>query len=278
MKHTLTTIILILSTIFASKADTTYLSLVNDAEKAVSDNDYPRAIELFQEALRCQPDNSGNVMLMSNIGMLSHYIGADSTAISYLTMAHEIAPKSITILTNRAKVFSEAGYYRHALRDLDMIVSLDSTLYRPLVARGTIYLATGQKEKAAADINKATTMTNPDKDEELSAALAWLAILDENHGKAVGHYSALIDLNPTAALYAARALSYVALEDYLQASDDISSGMKIDPECSELFVARACMNAAMYRKEDAEADRRRALSAGAEAGRLNALIAKFSNH
>ena len=230
---------------FAVKADSKYMQFIGDADKAIEKGDYQQAIQLLGEALRTEPDNSGNVMLLSNIGMLNYYLGADSLAIHYLTMAHDMAPESVTILSNRAKVFSETRRLGAALRDLREITRLDSTLYRPYLNIGVIYLTVGDTTQAK---------------------------VARDNVDAIKQYSTLIAQDPTADLYAARALCHVALEHYTEASEDIAEGMSLDPDCSELYVARACLNKRTYRNDDALNDAQRAIDLGADKRRVKSLL------
>lgn len=253
-------------------ADSPYLKLIDDADKAIGKGEYSRAIEFLDEALRLEPDNSGNVMLLSNIGMLSYYMGRDTMAINYLTMAHEMAPESVTILSNRAKVLSETGRIAPALRDFKAIAQLDSSLYRPYLGMGVIYLTAGDTIQARQALDRMKTLTDTSRSRECTAALAWLDALVGDNADAVTQYSILIDMEPDAGLYAARAQSYVALEYYTEASEDIAEGLKLDPECAELYVARAFLNKRTYRNDDALADAQRAVDLGADRARVRAII------
>jgi len=253
-------------------ADSTYLQLVSDADKAIDDGDYPKAIRLFDKALHEEPDNPGNVMLLSNIGMLSYYTGNDSLALSYLTMAHEMAPESVTILSNRAKVYTETNRLVDALFDYRAITRLDSTLYRPYLNIGVIYLTDGDTLHARQALDRMSQLTDTSKSRECTAALAWLAALCGDNAKALKHYSELIAIEPTADLYAARAQCYVMLEYYSEASEDIAEGMKLDPDCAELYVARACLNKHTYRNDDALGDAQHAIDLGADRRRVKALL------
>ncbi len=263
-----------LSSLFAL-ADSRYLKLIDEADKAIGKGEYSRAIGLLDEALCLEPDNSGNVMLLSNIGMLSYYVGRDTMAINYLTMAHQMAPESVTILSNRAKVFSETGQFASAIRDFKAITQLDSTLYRPYLGMGVIYLTAGDTIQARQALDRMKTLTDTSGSKECTAALAWFDTLVGNSADAVTQYSILIDMGPDAGLYAARAQSYVALEYYTEASEDIAEGLKLDPECAELYVARAFLNKRTYRNDDALADAQRAVDLGADRARVRAIITGY---
>lgn len=271
MKYIISIFLFFAGLLFA-EAGSRYLKLVDDADKAIAADDYPRAIALLTEALKTEPDNSGNVMVMSNLGMLNYYIGRDTLAIYYLSLAHDIAPESVTILSNRAKVYMETGHPRHALNDLETITRIDSTMYRPYLTQGIIYLAASDADNARRVLDRMCTLTDTSKSVECTAALAWLANLTGDNREAVRQYGILIELDPSAEFYAARAMSRVALEEYAEASEDIAEGMKLNDECAELYLARACLNRRTYRNDDAMNDAQRAIDLGADKVRVKTLL------
>ncbi len=264
--------ILFLSIISSASAESQYIKLVDRADKAIADGDYKRAISLLGEALRAEPDNSGNVMLLSNIGMLHYYTGNDSLAIHTLSLAHDIAPQSVTILSNRAKVLKETGRYAAAIRDYDSIIEIDSMLFSPHLNKGVIYLTAGELDNAAIELRKAEALTDATKSLECSAALAWLATATDNQADALKYYTALIALEPSAEFYAARAMCYISQENYPDASTDISDALRLDPECAEIYVARACLNKKMFRNDDSLSDAQKAIELGVNPNRIRALL------
>ena len=276
LKHhvfrTISILSLLLLTVLPSFGKDDYMKLVDRADKAIAKDNYPEAISLLTEALRTEPDNSGNVMLVSNLGMLYYYTGADSLAILNLSVAHEMAPESITILSNRGKVYMETGKLRNALNDFESILELDSINVNAMMNKGVILLTAGEVDSAATVLNKLETLTDVSKSMECSAALAWLASVQGDDQEALKHYSALINIQPSASLYASRAISHVALEHYAEASEDIASGLESDDQCAELYVARAYLNKRTYRNDDAMADAQKAIDLGANRERIRQLL------
>ena len=62
-------------------ADTPYLDLVEKADKACADGKWIEAASLLQNAIDSEPANPGNVLLLSNLGMVRYNLGLDSLAV-----------------------------------------------------------------------------------------------------------------------------------------------------------------------------------------------------
>ena len=60
---------------------TDYMKYVQWGDDAVAKNKWGEAIAYYEEAMRTEPSNPQNVMLLSNVGMLHHYAGEDSLAL-----------------------------------------------------------------------------------------------------------------------------------------------------------------------------------------------------
>lgn len=265
-------LIITLFTFCSFKTPDNYIKLVEKADKAIQNDKYDEAIEYLTEALHAEPDNSGNVMLISNLGMLYYYTGQDSLAIDCLSLAHEMAPGSLTILNNKVKVLMETGQYDRVMPDLQLLLEMDSTLVQPVLNIAIIQLSRGEIDQAAVTLERVQKMTDVTKSKECSAALAWLASIREDDQQALEYYTALINMEPSASLYASRAMSHIKLEHYIEAADDISSGIEMDSECPELYVARAYLKRRTYLNDEALKDAQKAIDLGANRERIKKLL------
>ena len=97
-------IAVIITATISAKADTPYLNLVDEADKACSEERWTDAENLIREAISTEPENPGNILLLSNLGMAQYSLGKDSAAIESFSRALDIAPSGVTIIANRAKV------------------------------------------------------------------------------------------------------------------------------------------------------------------------------
>jgi len=246
-----------------------YMELVGDADKAVAEQRWDDAIDLLDRAMRENPSNDMNVLLLSNTGMLNYYAGRDSMALERLNMARRLAPSSVTVLCNRARVLTSMGRVEQALRDYDSATSLDSTALEPYYYRGLILLSVNDT-LARHDLRTLARLA-PDN---LMTHRA-LAIYDSERQaweEALPHYNVLVDNEPDAQLYADRAVCRLKTGDYQGASDDISRGMELDACCADLYVARALYDRLTYNSDEAMDNVRRAIDLGASQPRIRALL------
>lgn len=237
-----------------------YMDYVEDADKAVAEERWDDAIDALESAMRLDPSNDMNVLLLSNTGMLHFYAGRDSVALTRLDAAHIIAPRSVTILCNRARVLTATGFVSDALADYDAATAIDSTAVEPYYYRGMIRMSAGEAE-AVSDFE---TLKQIAPDNNLTHE-AW-SLYDLQTGEyadALPHLDALIKASATAQLYGERAVCRLKTGDFGGASDDISLGLELDDQCSTLYVARALYKRLSYLNEESMDDVKRAIDAGA---------------
>ncbi len=126
-RHLLIIVYIFISCAVYSYADTPYMELVDKADKACNDGKWSEAAKILQDAIKEEPDNPGNVLLLSNLGLVRYNLGLDSLAIDAFDQALDIAPSSVTIIANRAKVYAAMGLEQEAFNDYSRIMMLDST-------------------------------------------------------------------------------------------------------------------------------------------------------
>ena len=108
-----------------NETESLYFKKIDEADKACAEGLWHEAENALVEALRAEPANPSNVLLISNLGIIRFNMGQDSLAIATLNDAHSMAPASVTILSNRAKVLAANGYDEEAYLDYSRIIELD---------------------------------------------------------------------------------------------------------------------------------------------------------
>lgn len=233
-----------------------YITCVEEAEREIAKGNYELAGEWLKEAMTTEPSNPSNVLLLSNLGMVQFYAGNDSLALGTLSQARAMAPGSVTILANRARVLDHMGRRQDAMADLSLAIATDSTYAPAYYERGTLRLDSGDFAGAEADMARHRALRPKSRQSLLALALIYSST---GRGRdAVAAYTELLKGKPDADLLAARAMCRMDLGDLPEAAEDIQEGLKIAPEEPGLYLCRARLNRLRYREADAAADERRA--------------------
>lgn len=249
--------------------DSPYMQAVEQADSAIAQEKWEQALQLLDKAMHLEPSNPSNVLLLSNAGMLRYYLGQDSAAIATLNAAHTMAPASVTVLTNRARIYNAIGDETKAFADYQLVTQLDSMLFDPWLQLGFLQLRGGDFKGAGISITKAEEL-EPDNIQVILTRALYLEATGKP-GEAIPYYSRLIRNEASPELYAARAICNIRTDDLGEAADDIAKGLEMAPDDPDLLVARSLLNRRRYREKDAQADAQAAVAAGADPMRVKVI-------
>lgn len=250
--------------------ETEYFKLMGKADEAIENGLWNDAEGYLLQALRLEPANPSNYLLMSNLGIVRFNMGQDSLALTTLNDAHIMAPSSVTVLNNRARIYSILGYADEAYNDYTMILQLDSMMIEPRFYHGMTALQKKDFITAKEDFDKLEQLVPESR--YVSIGLASFYSASGDHIKAIKYYTKLIEEDPVLEYYTARAACYLMTQQYSEASSDISEGLKLSPEDADLYLYRAYLNKQLYRMEDAEVDVKRAIELGADKDRVRLIF------
>jgi tetratricopeptide (TPR) repeat protein len=253
----------------ASKSEP-YYDLVGEADKAIADGRYEAADSLLLTALRLEPANQLNVMLINNLGMVRHYMGRDSLALATLTDAHVMAPMSVTVLSNRARVYTDMGRMSEAYADYSRVLELDSTVIDQRYYHGMLALYAGDKATAVVDMAKLKEIAP--NNIMTYRGLGAVNYATANYDAAIEAYTKLLSKEKEVSYYALRAEMYLLTDRLADCADDIASGLELDSEDAGLYLLRARLNMARYRYDDARTDGQRAIDRGADPKAVKAIL------
>ena len=115
-----------------------YLQLADSAQYFIGKEEWSEAARCTREALRLDPANVGNVMLFNNLGLAAGMEGKIGEAMQCFDIALSRAPKSIPVLTSKAKIQIKASDTEGAMETLNAILEADSLSEWPLQTRGLL--------------------------------------------------------------------------------------------------------------------------------------------
>lgn len=249
-----------------------YYILIGEAEEAIADNRHEEAAARLRDAMAVDPDNPGNVLLLSNLGVIYWRCGQDSMALSVFDEAHRRAPSMVTILLNRGRLQLDMEMSRQAYDDFDKAVELDSLNCTARYYRGTMSLYGGRLDLAEKDFDIIKTL----KPRALDTAVALSALysLSGRDREAVPYFERLIEEDPAPEYYSGLAGCLLALSELSKAGEIIDAGLKRYSYDAELYYYRAWLNRDRYRLDEAHADARKAIELGANKNKVDALFTR----
>ncbi|WP_303341576.1 lipopolysaccharide assembly protein LapB, partial [uncultured Duncaniella sp.] len=248
------------------------MELVDKADKACNDGKWSEAAKILQDAIKEEPDNPGNVLLLSNLGLVRYNLGLDSLAIDAFDQALDIAPSSVTIIANRAKVYAAMGLEQEAFNDYSRIMMLDSTYITARFHHGLIALRHRMFDVAKEDFEYLKTHY-PASDEALIGEATMHSLVGE-YNEAIPLYTEILRKIKEPEYFGARAYCYLMTDDLQAAAEDIAQALELDPNDGELYLYRAALNKMHYRPEDAKKDAERAIQLGVDPARAQEFMTK----
>ena len=128
-----------------------YLELADSARYYIAKENWSEAARCTRDALRLEPANPGNPMLFSNLGLAAGMEGKIGEAMQCFEIALSRAPKSLPVLTSKAKIQIRASDTEGAMETLDTILAIDSVSEWPLQTRGLLRMRQGDYKEAFDD-------------------------------------------------------------------------------------------------------------------------------
>jgi len=246
------------------------MDLVEESDKACEKGNWEEALRAIDSAIEWEPDNPGNILLLSNKGMIQYNLGLDSLAIATLTEAHRMAPKSVTILSNRARVLTSCGFDADAIADYETIMELDTLNSDARFHHGLLSLRHRDFNRAKADFD--WLLANKPDTPESNIAQATLHCSLGEYAEAIPYYTHILDEIKEPEYYGGRAYCYLMTGELQEASNDIAAALEKSPADGELYLYRAALNKMRFRPDDARKDALRAIELGVEPSRAEQFI------
>ena len=241
----------------------TYEEMVNRSIDYVEMNDYAAAEQALKAALRKEPANPNNTMLMVNLGTIQRNLGKFDEALLSYNIAVEKFPESSFVRHNRAALYCEMNRFSDALKDYNTILLSDPKDTEAIYRRALIYMSEKNLMSAEEDFEKILEI----KPKDLSAQMGLASILKRRSQwkEAEEMYSDLIYGNKTTGeLYSHRAECYLRLNRLARAREDIAKALELGYEDPSIYMIRGQLRLVQYEKKMAKADFLKAKEMGVE--------------
>lgn len=249
---------------------TVYFALVDSAQQAIKAENWLQAENYLLEAIKSEPGNPSNSLLLSNIATIQRRQGRLNEAVRNYSMAIDLTPNAVTLLHNRAAVYILLDSIALAQADYERIMLIDESDVESRYTHGMLALNLGDTKTAQKDFDDILRI-NPNS----GMAKQGQGFMHKHAGeyeKAAQCFSEVIKVKPSSTLLANRADCYLATKQLNDASIDIANALELDPDDPYLYVLRAKLNKLRFNREDMERDIKLAVAHGIDKNEARALI------
>ena len=234
----------------------------------------PEAEEALLEALRIEPGNPGNGMLLLNLGTIQRRQGKLKEAEESYTIGLAFLPNNLTLLNSRAQLFAEMEKYPEAINDYTEVIYHEPENEDAYYERALCKLMNQDTLGARLDLEQIDRFNPNSAKSRLGMAYVYKA--QQMWREASELYDALIEQNPrNASLLRERAEVFYFSNRMGAALDDVNKSIDFDPRDPYSYLLRAQIRYAKGDKEFARRDLNQALELGLNKEEVRDLIEKL---
>ena len=234
----------------------------------------PEAEEALREALRIEPGNPGNGMLLLNLGTIQRRQGKLKEAEESYTIGLAFLPNNLTLLNSRAQLFAEMEKYPEAINDYTEVIYHDPENEDAYYERALCKLMNQDTLGARLDLEQIDRFNPNSAKSRLGMAYVYKA--QQMWREASELYDALIERNPrNASLLRERAEVFYFSNRMGAALDDVNKSIDFDPRDPYSYLLRAQIRYAKGDREFARRDLNQALELGLNKEEVRDLIEKL---
>lgn len=240
-----------------------YEAYIKDALDYTDKKDYAAAEQSYKAAMRLEPANAANKLLMFNLGTIQRYLGKYEEALISYNIVVQHYPTRTYVLENRARLYCEMNRYEDALKDYSAIILHEPENLDALYNRGLIMLSLRRLNEAEADFK--TILVKAEGNTLAQEGLAMILKRKEMWKEAEEAYSNLIaEDKKNGKLYANRAECYLNLKKLRSMGDDLDKALEYGYNDYSVYILKGQLRLAQYDKLTAKMDFEKAIEMGAD--------------
>lgn len=256
--------------IFITASAQSYFAYVDSAEVHINNKEWKKAEDAIIGALRLEPSNFNNSLLLSNLATIQRNQGRNKEALNNYSAAINMTPNAVTLIKNRGVLYLEIDSISRAERDFKRVIELEPNDTESLYYYGMIMLGKGDREESKKCFN-AILKIDPKSSEGKEGMARWYQLMG-NYNEAISIYTTLIKNEVTEAHLIHRAECYLERKMLPEASVDINDAIKINPTEGYLYYLKARLNLLRYQKDEAVKNGELAVKYGVKKEAVDKLI------
>lgn len=254
--------------------DRQYTDCIDRSFDYLDQDSLTQAIDAIKEALRLQPGNPSNGMLLGNMGSIQRRQGLLAEAEQSYTIGLGFLPDNLTLLNSRASLYAAMEEYEKAINDYTSVIYHEPENENAYYERALCRLMNHDTIGARLDLEQIDRF-NPNS-AKARLGMSYVYKAQRMYREASEIYDALIERNPrNAQLYRERAEVFYLSGRMAAALDNVNQSIRIDPRDPYCYILRAQIRYARKDREYARRDLNQALELGLSKEEADVLIQKL---
>lgn len=238
------------------------MEYVDSADIKISENNWKDAEQLILKALRLEPGNFNNSLLLSNLGYVQTQLEKYDEAIKNYSVGLSMTPNSTVLLTNRARTFLIINRNNESFADSDKALKIDSTLIEARRIRALSKIAL--KDYNGAEVDLKYILRKDSTDTDIFSSLADCQMMLGKYHEAIKNYDKALALEKDERNYFNKTLLLAESKELEKASESIKEAINLFPSSGNLYLLRAYIYKLYYRISDSERDKKKAYELNAD--------------
>lgn len=229
-----------------------YLQKADSASLYIEKENWQEAERVIREALRLEPANFNNSLLLNNLGRVMQQCGKDQEALENFNLALCLAPSNSTIRYNRGVTLMSLGKYGEAADDFTASLSNEGTRQGAMLMRGFCNAALGKRKEARDDFEGVLSLDSENAD--ALEGMADILLSEGKNAEALECLEKVLAKHPSPELYLRAGSLQLSQEQPEKAAETIREGIVAYPEYGNLYLLRAMLHKLRYQTAEMEAD------------------------
>lgn len=239
-----------------------YIQYADSADIYIGRQNWAAAERAILCALRTEPANPGNPLLVANLGIVRNRLEKFTEAFESFDLALARMPKSTVALTGRAEAMIGLGKTDSALADLDSAIAVDSTLTLPRMIKGYLLLKENRPGEAL-DVFERLVALEPGVAMSLGGLGDCLAAIGREK-EAVEAYLSALEIEERPEWRFRTGLLMLDLGNLEGAAEQVRLSIAAHPREGEIYILMSLIHRRRYETEEAEIAVKMARELGAD--------------
>lgn len=258
----------------AELAAQTYEDYVTRSFDFIEQDSLPQAEEAIRNALRLEPGNPSNGLLLGNMGTIQRRQGKLKEAEQSYSIGLGFMPDNLTLLTSRASLYAEMTEYEKAIEDYTQIIYHEAENEDAFYQRALCRLMNNDTIGARLDLEEIDRFNPQSAKSRLGMAYIYKA--QRMWREAAELYDVLIKRNPKSpSLMRERAEVHYLSGRMGAALADVEKSIQMGPRDPYSYLLRAQIRYARGDKEYARRDLNQARELGLPESEASVLLEKL---